>query len=77
MVALGRPIPHAALLAASREQLIEALDHAISVVASYQFDLRNSERVVGFDLAARGFCEGEFYQDALPRVRRLLGIEEE
>jgi hypothetical protein len=52
------------------QKLIEALAHAVTIIESYEMDIRNSESVIGVDLAAKGFCQGEAYKAALATIRR-------
>lgn len=60
-------------------RLRDALDYAVSVIESYQMDIRNHDSPhSGIDLgltqtlAEQGFCQGTIYTDALPRIARIL-----
>lgn len=52
-------------------QLHRALDYAIDIIESYEIDVRNSEPIVGIDLAKRGFCQGSIYKQAVQRVKDI------
>lgn len=59
------------------QRLQDALDYAVTVIESYQMDLRNSDAEglalpLPKTLAELGFCQGRIYTDALPRVERIL-----
>ena len=58
---------------AAADRLHEALDYAISIIESYQTDIRNSSRF-GVDLAQLGFCQGEVYQKAIEDIRHKAGL---
>lgn len=62
------------------ERLREKLAYAMTVIESYQLDLRNSQEVLtpniltalanGASLADIGFCQGSIYAEALARLNR-------
>lgn len=49
-------------------QLEDALEHAITLIESYQMDLRTRT-----ELQAEGFCQGSVYRNAVPTLMRVLG----
>ena len=48
------------------------LFQAHQVIKSYAIDIRNSEPIVGVNLAEQGFCQGEFYKAAQARAEAYL-----
>jgi hypothetical protein len=64
------------------QRLQDALDYAVTVIESYQMDLRNSPEtlttgniaalLLGDSLTGIGFCQGSIYTDSLPRIERIL-----
>jgi len=63
------------------DRLEAALEYAISIIESYQMDLRASAETLsaatlnrlaaGDSLATVGFCQGRIYADAIGRIRRI------
>lgn len=50
---------------------VNALDYAISIILSYEMELRNSCDMLGINLIERGFCQGRIYKEALQRIDTL------
>lgn len=51
--------------------LRNALGYAISIIESYQLDIQDSQKLVGVDLAALGFCQGTIYREAIDDIREI------
>lgn len=60
----------------SISRLAGALRYAISVIESYQLDVRNSKEIGGRfkklpQLSDMGFCQGTFYMEAFGTIERI------
>lgn len=47
-----------------------ALDEAISVIMSYECDIRDCKNQYGIDLVKIGFCQGSVYKNALRIIKK-------
>lgn len=56
---------------AQKKNMEEALDYAISIIESYEMDIRNSYNVIGINIKEKGFCQGRTYKNALRRIDAL------
>ncbi len=55
------------------DPIVQALNHAIAVIESYQMDIRNSEWT-GVNLRKRGFCQGSIYMNAIGDILNVAGV---
>lgn len=53
----------------------QALDYAIQIIESYEFDIRHSRAWTGVDLMSLGFCQGIIYREAVADIKRRRGNE--
>lgn len=56
------------------QQLRDALDYALQIIDSYEFDIRHGKRMTGVDLVAAGFCQGAIYREARARIKAMAGL---
>lgn len=52
--------------------LVEALKHAVSIIESYELDIRNSKETAGVDLLELGFCQGSIYKTAVEDINKMI-----
>ena len=57
-----------------KERLRNVLDLAISVIISYQMDIRNS-KWTGVNLKKKGFCQGRVYKRAIKAIYKIAKID--
>ncbi len=54
------------------KRMVDALRYAISVIESYEMDIRNSEEICGVDLVTLGFCQGSIYTEARATIEHII-----
>lgn len=59
------------------ERLAAALRLALSVIESYQLDIRNAKETIGVDLVGKGFCQGTVYKEAEADIMAALKGKEQ
>ena len=51
-------------------RLAEALGYAVSIIESYEMDIRNAKDIIGIDLIEKGFCQGTIYKNAIKKIEK-------
>ena len=56
------------------QKLKEALDYAIKIIESYEFDVKNLKDYISEGHSIEGFCQGIIYKEAIRDIKKKADI---